>query len=248
MLEKYLKNTFNKKCVLSTAGINTAALFFCLNSESVLQPRWQAADLQGQLREGVHGFNGEVLQNTGACLPSAERGPELHEICEYESRTHQNKQFRFFFFCFPSTGLKWAGLSWKKGSWLLEKNTSEFLGSLRRCCSIRSHESCSLGSQSQQSRVKADPLWWMRWHILIMKLFWTSQILLGRMDQIQIIWRVISGCLWAQKNVFSLFTAAPFLMMHEKNYFWAFLGLTWCSTAACGHYASRPTAAPAGSG
>lgn len=56
---------------------------FPLSSEPVFQPRRQAADLQGQLWEGVHGLDREVLQNTGAGLPAAERSPKLHEICEW---------------------------------------------------------------------------------------------------------------------------------------------------------------------
>lgn len=60
-------------------------LFSFLSSEPVLQPWWQAADLQGQLWEGIYGFYWEVLQDTGTRLPPAKWGPKLYEICEYES-------------------------------------------------------------------------------------------------------------------------------------------------------------------
>lgn len=53
-----------------------------LSSELVLQSWRQAADLQGQLWKSLHGFYREVLQNSGTVVPPAERGPELHEICE----------------------------------------------------------------------------------------------------------------------------------------------------------------------
>lgn len=59
---------------------------FSLSSEPVFQSWRQAADLQRQLWEGLHGFDWEVLQNTGAGLPAAEWSPELHEICELRNK------------------------------------------------------------------------------------------------------------------------------------------------------------------
>lgn len=55
---------------------------FSLCSESVLQPRWQTTNLQGQLWEGVYGLDWEVLQDTSSRLPPAKWSPKLHEICE----------------------------------------------------------------------------------------------------------------------------------------------------------------------
>ncbi len=84
----YLENFPDTGCILipGVKGVSLTlhvSMCFSVSSQPVLQPWRQAADLQGQFWESIHGFYWEVLQNAGTRLPAAERSPKLHEICEY---------------------------------------------------------------------------------------------------------------------------------------------------------------------